>query len=119
VHLDAAQLVKHALGLRSTVRRSSPVNSRCTGASRYVQGKEPVLCYLFAEPPFRHAGTAIPKAWQSAHRDEIEKFAEMVSGDEVTFHAFCYQDLLASWKASPLARIRDHASAVEARFGPL
>ena len=71
VHLDAAQLIKHAFGLVTEGRR---------------RGKAPVLLYLYAEPTER-AGRAIPAADTERHRDEVAAFAREVEGADVRFAA--------------------------------
>lgn len=107
--LDAAQLIKHAFGLRSTVDRE-----RKSGRSR-----TPMLFYLYAEPQrWPTDGRAIADQDLAAHREEASLFAEMVAGDEVAFQACSYGELLANWKAHPSADIRDHAAAIIAHFAP-
>ena len=105
-HLDAAQLVKHAFGLRTAVHRESQ-----------FQGKRPFLYYLYAEPKSWPDGRPVPAAHVKAHRSEIGRFAEAVSGDEVTFRFCCYGDLLREWQRHART-IRDHATAVRKRFSP-
>ncbi len=98
-HLDAAQLVKHALGLATEGRR---------------RGRLPVLFYIFAEPGTR--GTKpIPRADHDRHRMEIEAFAAAVAGDEVTFRAASYAEWLATWPAA--GPVADHAAALADVFG--
>lgn len=98
VHLDAAQLVKHAFGLVTEGRRL---------------GKAPVLLYLYAEPTHRGT-TAIPIAAIERHRAEIGDFATAVAGAEVRFVACSWRDWLATWTGDT----RDHADALIARFQP-
>ena len=62
--LDAAQLVKHAFGLRSAAHRDAH------------EGKIPVLVYLYAEPVSWPDGAAVPREAIVAHRAEIARFAE-------------------------------------------
>jgi hypothetical protein len=96
VHLDAAQLVKHAFGLVTEGRRV---------------GKAPTLLYLYAEPEVR--GTSvIPAENIGRHRSEIAAFADAVSSAEVRFAACSYRDWLASWPES----IRSHADELSGRF---
>lgn len=104
-HLDAAQLVKHAFGLRTVVHRDSIPGRR-----------RAVLVYLYAEPAFWPDGRPIPEAAREAHRKEIEAFAEMVKGDEVAFRALAYRDLLANWSEAPDAAVRAHAGAIRNNF---
>lgn len=103
--LDAAQLVKHAYGLRTAVHRK--------GANLC---KRPMLVYLFAEPTDWPDGRPIPVEDLVWHRVELQKFADMVAGDEVAFASSSYLRLLGSWQASPDRAIRDHAAAVQHRF---
>lgn len=97
-YLDAVQLVKHAFGLVTEGNRL---------------GKQPVLLYLFAEPPER-AGKPIPAAAFQAHRVEITRFADAVVGADVRFAACSYREWLATWKGSATS----HAFALTARFAP-
>jgi hypothetical protein len=62
--LDAAQLVKHAFGLRTRVHRKEQ-----------WRGKRPVLVYVYAEPERWPDGRPI--------RAEVGRFAETVADDEV------------------------------------
>jgi hypothetical protein len=67
-HLHAAQLIKHILGL-----------NRKFGHSRYR------LLYLWydalGEPGFKH-------------RQEVDRFSDIASSDDVLFHAITYQELI-------------------------
>lgn len=104
-HLDGAQLVKHAFGLRTAANRK--------GASC---GGSPILLYLHAEPERWPNGKAVPLEELEAHRREIAEFADLVAGDEVAFHATTYDEVLQLWSASPLATVRNHVEAVRRRF---
>jgi hypothetical protein len=103
--LDAAQLVKHALGLRTAVRRKGP-----------LAGKRPVLLYLYAEPERWPDGRPLRGAEIEAHRAEVRDFAGMVAGDEVVFSACSYRELLSAWSGGPSAVARAHAAAIATRF---
>ncbi|SOC03694.1 hypothetical protein SAMN05877809_10339 [Rhodobacter sp. JA431] len=70
-HLDAAQLVKHSLGL----------------AHSYPD-RTVTLLYLFWEPT-----NATEVEVFSQHRAEIERFAEAVTGDRIAFRAMSYPEL--------------------------
>jgi len=105
--LDAAQLVKHAFGLRTAVHREE----------RW-RGKRPVLLYLYAEPEQWPDGRLVPKADIETHRAEINQFAETVAGDEVAFHPCSYRKLLSAWYDSPDEIVRSHALAVVTHFSP-
>lgn len=96
VHLDAAQLVKHAFGLVSEGRRS---------------GKKPVLLYLFAEPT---KGRPITPEQLALHRKEIEGFGESVTGAAVRFEVCSWREWLECFEG----QARDHAQRVLERFSP-
>lgn len=99
--LDAAQLVKHAFGLRTEGQRT---------------GRQAVLCYLYAEPRAFPDGRAIPVASIQAHRDEVAGFTAAVTSAaaEVAFCSLSYADLLQYWAGQPA--LADHAAALAARF---
>lgn len=99
LYLDAAQLVKHAVGL-------------CTQAKELRLA--PVLAYLYAEPDDRYAD----EEKKIAHRKEIKEFAQAVAGDEVRFVSCTYHDLLSLWQAGSDAAVRAHAQAVLERYRP-
>ena len=103
--LDAGQLVKHALALRSEVHRRG--------------GKlSPVLHYVYAEPKQWPSGKGIDPKEIRRHRKEILRFGQAVQNDEVSFLACSYRDLLRQWKAQAKKAIADHANAVFLRFEP-
>ena len=104
-HLDAAQLIKHAFGLRTTVQQ---------GAKH--AGQRAVLFYLFAEPKAWSDGRTIPFADRECHRTEVERFADLVRGDEVEFRSASYSELLASWESADGDALRTHAQALRLRF---
>ena len=99
--LDAAQLVKHAFGLRTQAVR---------------RGRKAVLCYLYAEPKAYPDGRPVPPADVERHREELAAFAaEVNTGScEVDFCSLRYADLLAHWAAAP--GLQHHASALAGRF---
>ena len=101
VFLDAAQLVKHAFGLRTEGQRT---------------GRQAVLCYLYAEPRAFPDGRAIPVAAIQAHRDEVASFTAEVSSavGDVVFCSLSYAELLRHWVGQPA--LADHAAALTARF---
>ena len=106
--LDAAQLVKHALALRTQV---------CSGAE--FDGLKPVLFYLYAEPDtWPRDGRPVDDEAKVLHREEISKFASSVEGDEVRFVACSYRELLVTWERDESPEIREHARAVMQRFSP-
>lgn len=106
-HLDAAQLIKHAFGLRTTVHRAGAFH-----------GKKPVLYYLYAEPEIWPNGVLISNADRKRHRDEINVFSSEVANDEVGFLSCSYQQLLAGWNAHADHGINAHAAAIKGRFAP-
>lgn len=105
--LDAAQLIKHAFGLRTTVHRHGRTH-----------GKVPVLLYLFSEPGTWPDGRPVSGELAKRHREEIGTFSDSVAGDEVRFVALSYSEMLAVWHHAEDAGIRSHASAIEATFAP-
>ncbi|MEN3974291.1 hypothetical protein [Emcibacter sp. SYSU 3D8] len=107
--LDAAQLVKHAFGLRSEAERRH----------RAGNPRVPILYYLYAEPAsWPVGGKVIGPEIHEAHRQEIQLFAKLVAGDEVEFHSCSYSRLLAAWSSSSSPDIRDHAAAIVGHFKP-
>lgn len=101
-HLDATQLVKHALGLRTEGERTE---------------KRPVLVYLFAEPP-ELAGKPIPATIHAAHRTEIAAFANCVRNDVVQFCALSYADWTSTWEGRPEVNTHGRRLAQNFMFGP-
>lgn len=107
-HLDVAQLVKHAFGLRSQVHR--------TGAHR---GLRPILLYVYAEPDvWPRTGRVIDDDAKAEHRVEIARFARHVADDEVTFVSCSWRDMLNFWCRVSCEDIRAHADSVIERFKP-
>lgn len=100
--LNAAQLVKHAYGLRTQGIK------RARGA---------VLVYLYAEPKAWASGKPVDPARIAMHRAELARFAAAVHGADVTFAAVRWRDLLAQWAAEPT--LASHATAIIKRFGTL
>ena len=101
--LDAAQLVKHAFGLRTQAVR---------------RGKKAMLLYLYAEPKAYPDGRAVLAASVAQHRQEVTKFADAVSAfdNDVAFAALCYAELLEYWTRCPDDSVRAHAAAILGRF---
>lgn len=77
--LDAAQLVKHYLGMRHSLGEA--VGSQ-------------VLMYVFWEPT-----NAADIGVFGQHRHEVEEFAGELEGSEVRFHALSYASLWDEWEA--------------------
>ena len=107
-HLDAAQLVKHAFALRTAVHKKPEYRALA-----------PVLCYVYAEPDsWPNGGAPVDEGAKARHREEIERFAAAVAGDEVAFVSCSWPRLLETWTRHENGRIRAHATAVAARFAP-
>lgn len=109
--LDAAQLLKHAFGLRTQAARLHENAMRPN-----ENAMRPILFYLYAEPQRWPDQRIISDAARHEHRAEISRFADLVAGDEVTFRSCSYRELLVGWLASPCAKIRAHSEAVSGRF---
>lgn len=99
--LDAAQLVKHAFGLRTEGQKS---------------GHRVGLLYLYAEPRAFPDGRPIPAASIKLHREEVAAFsAEVSSGTcDVAFHSLSYSQLITHWTGQ--SELAVHAAALAARF---
>ena len=96
-HLDAAQLVKHYLGVRHTFR-----DCRVTK----------VLLYLFWEPT---NAAHIPE--YRKHRQEVELFATGVEGSEIRFLPLSYSEMLQEWsKTSGWGGMLAHIQALRQRY---
>jgi Restriction Endonuclease associating with ARP len=93
-HLDAAQLVKHYLGLANT----------------FSSGRV-VLLYLFWEPL-----NADDFSIFRDHRRELHEFAEIVAGDRVEFMYVSYPELWQEWDVSCLGSRRQHVAALRTRY---
>ena len=107
--LNAAQLVKHAFALRTSI------HNRRSGHD----GLTPVLLYLYAEPDvWPKDGRPVNAGEKAKHRQEIARFAKDVAGDEVTFVSCSYRRLLEDWARHEDRRIRAHADAVVQRLAP-
>jgi hypothetical protein len=96
-HLDAAQLVKHALALRTEVERTGGV-------------RRAVLAYVYAEPGDVKSGPEMI----ARHRAEIARFLEAVGDDEVAFVAVSYGDLLVRWQADGEGDLHAHVTRLRA-----
>lgn len=108
IYLDATQLVKHALALRTQVNRPQ---------EHY--GLAPVLLYIYAEPlVWPRDGSPVDQCAISNHRKEVFSFAKIVAKDEVRFIACSYTELLSAWGNSENPQVRTHAKAVTQRFAP-
>jgi Restriction Endonuclease associating with ARP len=93
-YLDAAQLVRHYLGLRNQPE---------------FQNKQVILLYLFWEP----------ENWEDfeeyrQHRKELKAFQEQVSTSDVTFIWMTYPQLWTSWDKQDL--YPDHTREIRRRY---
>jgi hypothetical protein len=96
-HLDAAQLVKHALGLRHTFPEVGQV----------------ILLYLYWEL----LGAAGHQEFVS-HRREVSEFAEWVGDGDVRFESMAYPDLWSHWEERETWEgMTAHVSALRERYG--
>lgn len=94
-HLDAAQLVKHYLGLKV----SYPSQRR-------------VLIYLYWEPTNAGSIEACKR-----HRLEVEDFTRRVRGCDTTFISMSYPDLWHEWEtASTWPGMPEHLAHLRARY---
>jgi len=107
--LDAAQLVKHAFGLRTNLHSAN------TGSGDIP--KKAHLLYLYAEPRFWPDARDVDPERISRHRDEISDFADRVRGDEVAFHALDWSSLLDGWERGQDPDLAIHALRVRRAFG--
>ena len=98
-HLDATQLVKHALGLRTQAHK---------------RGKRSALVYLYAEPARWPDGRTVSQDALRQHRAETLQFQHSVGGAEVGFAALPYQHLLEAFELSSYAGVRKHGEALRA-----
>ena len=94
-HLDAAQIVKHYLGLKTNY------------ANRPV-----TLLYLYWAPS---NADEVPAC--AIHRAELDEFSRSVRDATVRFAAMTYSELWEDWSSADQARwLREHANALRARY---
>ena len=93
-HLDAAQLIKHALGLLN-----APAEQPTT------------LLYLYWEPRDAHLSPVF-----AGHREEIAAFANRVAGGELRFEAMSYPELWDQWRANGDPYLAAHVTALRRRY---
>ena len=108
VHLNAAQLFKHAFALRTEAQRWAAGGSRV----------RPILFYLYAEPDAWASGKAVDEDAKARHRAEVARFRAAVSDDEVAFVACGYTTLLDCWASDGNPAVRAHAARVAGRYTP-
>jgi hypothetical protein len=96
-HLDAAQLVRHYLGMRNSLSAAFP---------------QVTLLYLYWEPS---DAARVPEF--IAHRDEVAAFSEAVCGSSVDFTALTYPSLWAEWTHSePWPEAAEHVRLLLQRY---
>jgi hypothetical protein len=93
-YLDAAQLVKHALGLAST-----------------IGDRDTALLYLFWEPENRDDFREFDQ-----HCNELRQFAASVAGSSIRFLWMSYSRLLCEWAKKDMSWSRQHASRLRDRY---
>lgn len=101
--LDAAQLVKHAFGLRTEGERT---------------GKLPCLVYLYAEPAKWSDGRAVDPMKNKQHQSEAASFADAVAGDDVQYVSLSYLTLLDGLAATDDTALSAHVAAIRHHFAP-
>jgi hypothetical protein len=92
--LDAAQLIKHALGL-ARGRNNTIVN----------------LVYVYWEPIDASLSPLFTQ-----HRTEIVEFTERVTGDNPTFESMSYSELWRTWTASGDDSLLAHVQNLRTRY---
>ena len=92
--LDAAQLIKHALGLMY-----------CYPDRRVT------LVYLYWEP----LNAVEPRVFEE-HRREIAEFADRITGPGLAFESTTYNDLWSSWDETAPPWLRTHLRDLRARY---
>ena len=108
VGLDCAQLVKHALALRTKVHRAET-----------ARRPKPILFYVYAEPGcWPMTKEPVRPESNSVHRRQVRDFAERVEGDEVRFVHCTYRQILSYWKVRGSPEVRWHAAEVLKAFCP-
>ena len=96
-HLDAAQLVKHYLGIRNTF-------SECRATK--------VLFYVYWEPLNAEEFPVFQE-----HQNEIAEFSDSVSGSEIEFVAHSYSELWQFWSTgSQWNGMLAHIDALRRRY---
>jgi len=103
--LDAAQLVKHAVALRTQIHRAED------------RGRKGFLYYLYADPSTWPDGSPVSSDMRNQHQADIQRFSELVADCEVGFIAATYSEVLESWLRSEHAGVAAHATAVAAWLG--
>ena len=92
--LNAAQLVKHYLGIRHSAAEHRKV-----------------LLYFFWEPLNADSFSVFAE-----HRRRAAEFGEMVQGSEVEFQAQSYPELWSSWSSGASSEISEHLRQLKERY---
>lgn len=93
--LDAAQLVKHYLGLRNTFPE-----------------RESRLLYLYWEPMDNPTGGVF-----EAHRNSVDRLKERTAGSKIILESISYPQLWKAWAASESQALRSHAALLTGHYG--
>lgn len=96
LHLDAAQLVKHAFGLVTEEGRRD--------------GKKPMLIYIYDEH------SRWPREAIELHRREVAEFGRAVGGAAVRFAAVRWHDWIGRWTMTDDREIINHGKRLAERF---
>lgn len=100
-YLDAAQLVRHYLGLKTQV-----------GAGQKYAGKAPTLAYIYWEPS--NADDLQPCR---THREEVRAFERSVADPELRFVSLSYRQLWNEWAARRSPQwLREHVDLLRKRY---
>jgi hypothetical protein len=95
--LDAAQLVKHYLGIRHSLS---------------TQGGTLALVYVYWEPT---NASEIPEF--ALHRDELSRFSDSVEGSAIRFFSLSYPTLWEQWTTPEMGKdAASHVDALRARY---
>lgn len=101
VYLDAAQLLRHYLGVRRQIEER-----------RAHAKKQAKLIYLYWEPADAEAHPAC-----ITHRDEVAEFSQLVSDETVPFFALSHRELWESWEDDEQpAWLIAHAGVLRERY---
>lgn len=101
VYLDAAQLVRHYLGVRAQI-----------GERRRHANKQAKLIYLYWEPADAESHLAC-----MTHRDEVTELHQMVSDPAIPFFALPHRELWTSWEGTDEPPwLREHARLLRERY---
>jgi len=101
-YLDAAQLIKHYMGLRRRFESGT--------GTPYRDGKI-VLLYLYWEPSNAGRFDAFVR-----HREDVKAFSAAVGDDIVEFKSLTYADLWHSWDCSNDPLAKKHVNWLRSRY---